>query len=177
MTLGLLLLRLLLAALLFGHATQKLFGWFRGGGPAGTGAIFTQWGFRPGARMAVFAGLCELTGAGSLALGLLTPGGSAVIAGTMLVAAAPSAGNGLWAHMGGCELPVVYAALAAVLAFTGPGAWSLDHAAGLTWLSGPLWGVAAVAVGVLAAIPLLLRRARALREDAAAHPGTTAGPQ
>ena len=162
MNLGLLLLRLLLAGLLFGHATQKLLGWFRGAGPAGAGALFEQWGFRPGARLAVVAGLCELVGAGSLALGLLTPGGSAVIVGTMLVAASTSAENGLWAHQGGCEVPVLYAGVAGVIAFTGPGGWSVDHAVGLTSLSGPAWGVAAVAVGVLAAIPMLVRRRRTL---------------
>lgn len=170
MSFGLLLLRLLLAALLFGHATQKLFGWFRGGGPAGSGVLFEQWGYRPGAQMAVIAGLCELTGATSIALGLLTPAGSAVIIGTMIVAASTSAANGLWAHLGGCEVPVLYAGFAAVLAFTGPGNWSLDHALGITSLYGPAWGVAALAVGVLAAIPLLVRRRRALAADASQSP-------
>lgn len=166
MTLGLLLLRLLIAGLLFGHATQKLFGWFRGGGPRGTGPLFEQWGYRPGPQLAVVAGLCELVGLTSIALGLLTPAGVAIVIGTMIVAASTSAANGLWAHMGGCEVPVMYAGFAAVLAFTGPGAWSVDHAVGLTELSGPAWGVAAVAAGVVAAVPMLLRRRRALALDA-----------
>ena len=168
MNVGLLLLRLLLAGLLAGHACQKLFGWLRGAGPAGTGTVFEQWGFRPGAALAVLAGLCELTGAASVALGLLTPGGCAVIIGTMIVAAAPNAANGLWAHMGGCEVPVVYAGLGAVLAFTGPGRFSLDHAAGLSGLHGTGWGLAAVLVGVAASIPPLLRRRAALRDSARA---------
>ena len=163
MNVGLLLLRLLLAGLLTGHACQKLFGWFRGGGPAGSGVLFEQWGFRPGPAMAVVAGLSELLGAGSVALGLLTPGGCAVIVGTMIVAAAPNAPNGLWAHLGGCEVPVVYAGLGAVLAFTGPGRFSLDHAAGLTRLNGIGWGLAAIVVGAAASVPLLLRRRAALR--------------
>lgn len=162
MSLGLLLLRLLLAALLMGHATQKLLGWFGGSGPAGTGAVFERWGFRPGLRLAVLAGVCELVGAGSVAVGLLTPGGAAIIVGTMLVAAAPNAANGLWAHQGGCEVPVVYAGIGAVLGFTGPGDWSLDHAAGLTSLSGPAWGATALAVGIVAAVPPLLLRRRVL---------------
>ena len=73
MNVGLLLLRLLLASLLLGHATQKLFGWFRGMGPARTGELFEKWGFVPGPAMAVTAGLCELAAAGSVGLGLLTP--------------------------------------------------------------------------------------------------------
>ena len=95
---GLLTLRLGLAGLLFGHATQKLFGWFRGGGPGGSGVLFEKWGFRPGPRMAVVAGLRELVGAGSLALGVLTPAGCAVIIGTMIVAASANVANGLWAR-------------------------------------------------------------------------------
>ena len=158
MNVGLLLLRLLLGGLLAGHACQKLFGWFRGAGPAGSGEMFERWGFRPGTAMAVLAGVCELAGAGSVALGLLVPGGCAVIVGTMIVAAAPNAPNGLWAHLGGCEVPVVYAGLGAVLAFTGPGRFSLDHAIGLTGLNGVGWGLAAVIVGAVASVPPLLRR-------------------
>lgn len=165
MNVGLLLLRLLLGGLLAGHACQKLFGWFRGAGPAGSGELFERWGFRPGPEMAVLAGVCELVGAGSVAFGLLVPGGCAVIIGTMIVAAAPSAPSGLWAHMGGCEVPVVYAGLGAVLAFTGPGRFSLDHAFGLTGLCGVGWGLAAVIVGAAASVPPLLRRRAALHRD------------
>ena len=72
MNTGLLLLRLLPAALLTGHATQKLFGWFRGAGPAGSGALFETWGFRPGRTLAIIAGCCELTGAASGTTAALT---------------------------------------------------------------------------------------------------------
>jgi putative oxidoreductase len=159
---GLLLLRIGLAGLLFGHATQKLFGWFRGGGPGGSGKLFETWGFRPGPRLAVLAGLCELAGAGSVALGLLTPAGCAVIVGTMIVAASPAAKNGLWAHLGGNEVPVVYAFLGAVLALTGAGRYALDRALGLDF-SGIGWSIAAIAVGIAAASPMLLRRRATLR--------------
>lgn len=158
MNTGLLVLRLLLSALLVGHACQKLFGWFGGSGPRATGETFEKWGFRPGTVMAVTAGLCEVLGAGSLALGLLTPGGCAVVIGTMIVAAAPNAANGIFAHLGGCEVPLVYAGLAVVLALTGPGRFSLDHALGLTGLTDAGWSIAAVGVGVVAAIPPLVRR-------------------
>ncbi|MBN6041164.1 DoxX family protein [Amycolatopsis sp. 195334CR] len=155
--LGLLLFRLLLAGLLFGHATQKLFGWFHGAGVDGTAAVFEQWGFVPGRRMVVLAALAELTGAASIATGLLTPGGCAVVVGTMTVAAVATAPSGFWAQRGGCEVPFCYGALAAVLAFTGPGAWSLDHAFGLLD-AGLGWGLAALATGLAAAaVPLLLR--------------------
>ncbi len=173
---GLLLLRLGLALLLAGHASQKLFGWFRGAGPAGTGAMFEQWGFQPGPAMAILAGLSEAAGAAAIALGLLTPGGCAVIIGTMIVAAAPNAPKGLWAHLGGCEVPVVYAGLGAVIAFTGPGQYSLDHTIGLTGFGSVGWGLAAVAVGTIAAVPPLLRRRAVLRHVTAGSTGAPGQP-
>lgn len=170
MSVGVLLLRIGLAGLLLGHATQKLFGWFRGMGPAGTGTLFEQWGFRPGPAMAVLAGICELLGAGSVALGLLTPAGCAVIIGTMLVAAAPNARNGLWAHLGGCEVPVVYAGLGVVLAFTGPGRYSVDAALGLHWTRSLGWAVGAVALGVLASVVPLYKRHQVFQAPVPASP-------
>jgi len=177
MSLGLLVLRLLLAALLFGHSTQKLFGWFSGAGPAGTGEIFERWGFVPGARLVVIAGLAELVGAASLALGLLTPGGAAVIVGTMAVAAAATAPNGFWAQRGGCEVPACYGALAAIIGFTGPGEWSLDAAIfGPGGLAGYGWGLAALVAGLAAASVPLVARARVLRARESDAAGTdTAG--
>ena len=163
MSFALLLLRLLLVALLVGHSTQKLFGWFGGSGPAGTGATFERWGFVPGARLAVLAGIAELVGAISIATGLLTPGGCAVVIGTMTVAAAATAPNGFWANRGGCEVPFCYGALAVVIAFSGPGAWSLDHAFGLPTQSGLAWGFGALVVGLAAAAVPLTARARVLR--------------
>jgi putative oxidoreductase len=160
---GLLILRVGFAALLFGHSTQKLFGWFRGGGPAGHGAVFETWGIRPGPPMAVVAGVCEMVGLLSVGFGFLTVGGCAVVIGTMVVAASPNAHNGLWAHLGGNEVPVLYGFLAVVIAFTGPGRYSLDHALGVTALSSVGWSVAAVVVGVVAALPMLVRRRAALR--------------
>ncbi|MFG2512345.1 DoxX family protein [Streptomyces sp. NPDC048584] len=171
MNAGLLLLRLLLAGLLAGHAAQKLLGRFRGSGPDGTAPLFESWGFRPGRPLVLLAGTCELTGAALIASGTATPLAASVVMGTMIVAAAPSRPNGLWAHLGGYEVPFVYGALAFVLATTGPGAWSVDHAAGMDGASGPLWALAATAVAVTAALPALTLRRRNLRTTAPA-PGT-----
>lgn len=163
--LGLFLLRLGLAALLTGHSVQKSLGWLRGMGPARTAETFESWGFRPGWAMVRIAATCELVGALSLATGLLMRLGCAVVLGTMIVAASPNARNGLWAHLGGCEVPVTYGGIAACLAITGPGRISIDHAAGLP--DGGGWGAAlAIALGALAAVPPLLNRRRALRVDA-----------
>jgi putative oxidoreductase len=164
---GLLLLRLLLAGLLFGHSTQKLFGWFSGLGIDRTAAIFEQWGFVPGRPRVLLAGVLELAGVASIVTGMLTPGGCAVVVGTMTVAAFSTAPQGFWATQGGCEVPVCYGALAAILGFTGPGAWSLDAAFGLTGLSGYAWGAAAVAAGLLASVVPLMTRARVRRGERA----------
>ncbi|MEV7994851.1 DoxX family protein [Streptomyces sp. NPDC086077] len=168
MTAGLLLLRLLLAGLLFGHATQKLLGWFRGLGPDGTAAVFESWGFRPGKPMVLLAGTCELTAAVLLATGAVTPLAAAIVMGTMTVAAVPHGPNGLWAHLDGYEVPFVYGALAFILALTGPGSWSVDHALGASEMSGVSWALAAAVVAVAAAVPALLLRRRSLRTPAPA---------
>ena len=155
--LGLLALRLVLALLLLGHAAQKLLGWFRGAGLAGSGELFETLGFRPGRPMVVMAALSETAAATLLALGLLTPVGGAIAIGTMIVAAAANFSKGLWAHLGGYEVAFVYACLAAVLVLTGSGEISLDHALDLTYDTWVPW--VALAVGVLAAVPVLVRRA------------------
>ncbi|MFI9731079.1 DoxX family protein [Streptomyces sp. NPDC052092] len=163
MSAGLLLLRLLLAGLLFGHATQKVLGWFRGQGLDDTAAVFEAWGFRPGRPMVLLAGTCELTAAVLLATGTATSLAAAIVMGTMIVAAAPNSPNGLWAHLGGYEVPFVYAALAFILAMTGPGSWSVDHAVGADKAAGAPWALAAAAAAVAAAVPALLLRRRNLR--------------
>lgn len=158
MDLGLFLLRLLLGALLFGHGTQKLAGWFSGHGPAGTAPLFEMWGFRPGRPLVILAGASEVAAAVLLVVGLFTPLGAAMAIGTMTVAGSVNAAKGLWATGGGYELPLVYAGTAAVLAFTGPGGWSLDAALGLAEPSTVI-GVAAVLLGlVTAGIAIALAR-------------------
>src|SRR5690348_18385261 len=50
------LARITIGVLFVGHGTQKLFGWFGGGGPEGTGKFFEQAGLKPGRRQALAAG-------------------------------------------------------------------------------------------------------------------------
>src|SRR5207247_3526425 len=79
MSYGLLLLRVFVGAALFGHGTQKLFGWWGGYGPQGTGGFLAQQGYRNAVALAVVAGLCEAVGGTLLALGLATPLGCVLI--------------------------------------------------------------------------------------------------
>jgi len=158
MDLGLLVLRTVLGLTLAAHGAQKLFGWFGGHGLAGTGAFFEQLGFRPGKAQAFLAGLMEAGGGLLLAAGLFTPLAAAVIVAVMLVAViGVHAAKGFFAQNGGFEYPLVLAAAASALGFTGPGAFSVDSALGL--FPGPVWGVAALVAGLaMAAAPLVARR-------------------
>ena len=167
---GILLLRLALAFLLiFGHATQKLAGWPSGPGLDAAGDLFERWGYRPGRVMAALAGGCELVGGVLLAAGLFTPLASALVTGTMLVAAAAAARNGLWNINGGSELALFYAAVSASLAFTGPGRYSLDHLLDVD-AAGTGWGIAAAAAALATSAVVLLRR----RWQLAARPAASA---
>jgi putative oxidoreductase len=166
---GLLLLRLLLAAVLVAHATQKTLGWFSGPGLDKASGFFESKGMRPGRPTVLAAAAAELVAAGLVGLGALTPLGAMVAAGTMLVAGLTmhlSAGS-FWNALGGGEYPYVLAAVAMVLGFTGPGAWSLDALTAAAWPWGGLATEPTVLVGVVvvlgaaaAAVPfgVLLRR-------------------
>jgi putative oxidoreductase len=154
MSYGLLLLRVFVGLAFVGHGTQKLFGWWGGYGPQGTGGFFSSLGYRSGVQMAVLAGLAEAGGGLLLALGLLTPVACAALAVVMInaiVAVTLKPG-----FMLGSELELTYLVVAISLAATGPGPFSLDRAIG--WddtLSGVWWGVgAAVAAAVVSFVAL-----------------------
>jgi putative oxidoreductase len=164
---ALLILRVVFGALLIGHGTQKLFGWFGGHGLEGTGGFFHSLGFRPGKQMALVAGASEAGGGLLLAVGLLSPLAGAAITGTMLVAASVHADKGLWGVNGGYELPLLYAIAGAVIAVGGPGEASLDHLIGLddTWTTA--LGTIAIAIGLLSGATVIARARRTLAHEAA----------
>src|SRR4051812_25909449 len=152
MDLGLFVLRVVVGGLFIGHGTQKLFGWFGGYGPEGTGQFMASLGYRPGKRHALLAGLSEAGGGALMILGLLTPLAAAMIVGVMVNAIiAVHAEKGVWNQDGGIELPLVYSTAAATLAFVGPGSWSIDEGAGLS-LQGIVWGLLAISVGLITGV-------------------------
>ncbi len=168
MNAGLLIARLVLGSLMAAHGAQKLFGWLGGHGLAGTGGFFDSLGFRPGRLFAALAGLTELGSGILVAFGLLAPLGSAGVIAVMLVAiGSVHLKNGLFAAANGVELPVLFAAGAAALALTGPGAYSLDRALGLIGLWTPAIRAGAVGLGVLGGLGnLALRRPTAPKPSA-----------
>lgn len=152
MSYGILLLRIGAGGTLFAHGSQKLFGWFGGGGPKGSGGFFGNMGFRAPVLMAVLAGLGEASGA-VFAFGFLTPFVAAAMASVMFVAIITVHWTkGFFSSNGGYEFPLLIATAAVAVAATGPGRFSIDRALG--WddnLSGLWWGVGAAAAAAASA--------------------------
>ncbi|WP_449599192.1 DoxX family protein [Paenibacillus sp. Marseille-Q9583] len=124
---GILLMRLVIGIAFIGHGAQKLFGWFGGYGPKGTGGWMESIGIKPGVTMAVLAGILELAGGFMFAAGLLTPVAAVLIAATMLGAIIKvHAPNGFWSTANGIEFPLTVLVVAVGIALTGPGSISLD---------------------------------------------------
>ena len=169
MSYGLLLLRVFVGASFFGHGTQKLFGWFGGYGPQGTGGFFASQGYTYGVPMAILAGLAEAGGGTLLALGLLMPLACAAIAIVMLNAIL--AVTLKRAFLLGSELELAYLVTVVALAAIGPGRFSLDRAIG--WddtLSGLECGiVVAVAAALVAAVTMVFFHSKPAPQAAAAE--------
>jgi putative oxidoreductase len=150
---GLLVLRLVLGSTMAGHGTQKVFGWFGGGGLQGTASFFRGLGFRAPLAMALLAGTGEVGGGLALVLGLLTPLAVFAVEVVMLVAIATVHWrNGFWAGKGGFEFNLLILAAVVALATTGPGRFALDRAIG--WegrISGLWWGLGVLAAAAVTA--------------------------
>ncbi len=126
---GLLILRLVVGLTVAAHGAQKLLGWWGGPGMTGWTQVVEKLRIRPAQPWAWIAALSEFGGGLLLALGLLTPLGSLAIVGSMLVAIATVHwSKGFWATKGGYEFNLTLIASAVALAFTGPGAYSIDNA-------------------------------------------------
>ncbi|UOF92886.1 DoxX family protein [Fodinisporobacter ferrooxydans] len=126
---GLLVIRLIVGLSFAGHGTQKLFGWFGGYGIKGTGGWLESIGIKPGALMALVAGLAELIGGLLFAAGLWLPLAAALIVITMLVAIITVHGkNGYWVTMNGIEYPLILIAVVIGVALIGPGAYAIHLA-------------------------------------------------
>lgn len=159
------LFRVALGGVLVAHGSQKLFGWFGGGGIEGTSQGMDAMGFRPAKTSAVLAGLGEAGAGLGLALGLGTPAAGAAAATTMGVAASVHTPNGFFATEGGLEYPAVLGLAAASFTIAGAGAVSLDavtgHVLDRPWMRAVALAAIPVAIGVQ-----VYRRSKALAGDA-----------
>lgn len=137
--LGLIALRLVLAAVFIAHGGHKLFGLFGGpaigvGGPDATAQFFAALGLEPSFALAVLVGVVEMLGGALLAIGWFTR----VAAGALIV----GMGVAIWkVHLPwgfylnwtaqpdrgmGMEFVIVLIGGLVCLAFTGAGDWSID---------------------------------------------------
>lgn len=162
--LGILLLRLVVGLLFFGHGAQKVFGWFGGKGMTGQLAMIERLGLQPARIWAWLGALGELLGGLGLAAGLLTPLAATLIIGSMLVAIIKVHWkNGLWNSNRGIEFPLTLATAAFVVGLTGPGLYSLDDILRLalpepaTYLGALAAMVIVVVVGIVA-VPRVMRQ-------------------
>jgi putative oxidoreductase len=157
--LGLLALRLTAGLLMAGHGAQKLFGWW--GGPDFDFVVngFAKAGYTPGTFFAVLASSAEVLGGLFLALGFLTPLGSAAVIGVMFNAIVGVHWNsGVWSANGGYELPLLFGIIAVTLGFTGPGRLSLDR--GWPWADGGAKaGLVSLGLGLTGALIVLAVKA------------------
>jgi len=167
--LGLLALRMAVGGTLVAHGVQKLFGWFGGRGIDQTGATFERLGFHPGKLNAIAAGLGEAGGGALLAVGLGTPGASAAVAGTMIVATSMHIERGFFNSKGGYEYPAVLGWSSAALALTGPGSLSLDHVLGHR-LNRPWMRNLALAAAATTAVAVIARQRRTRTHSAKPDP-------
>ena len=170
MDVALLITRLVVGLTLASHGAQKLFGWFGGYGLKGTGGFFEGLGFRPGVPFAAAAGLGEFVGGLLTAAGLFSPLGPAQLDVVMLVAIfAVHWEKGFFAQAGGLEYPLVIAASAVGLAFTGSGAFALDAAFGPRAVAQPGTPWRLLAGAIVLAVRSLAARHRAAPESAPSH--------
>lgn len=125
--LGALLLRVILAVVMFAHGYNHV---FNGGKLAGVASWFASLGFRAPRLQAALASYTELGVAPLLLLGLVTPLAAAGVVGTMSVAlVANHFKNGFFIFRKGEGYEYVLTLLVAALALAslGGGQWSIDH--------------------------------------------------
>ncbi|MHA7283889.1 DoxX family protein [Arthrobacter sp. TMS2-4] len=158
------LFRAALGGVLIAHGSQKLFGWFGGGGIEETSKGMHAMGFRPAKTSAMLAGIGEAGAGMALALGFATPAAGAAAATTMGVAASVHAPNGFFAMEGGLEYPAVLGLAATSFAIGGPGKISLDaltgHILDRPWMRAVAVTAIPISIGVQ-----IYRRRKALAAD------------
>lgn len=151
LNLGLLIIRLVIGVTLALHGIQKI-----RGGIDGTARWFDGEGLRPGTLHAWLAAGTEIGAGLAVAAGFLFPLSNAAMVGVMSVAAwVDHRDKGFFIIRQGWEYVFVLAAVAAGLAATGPGEWSVDELYDLR-IDGWAGLAVAVGVGLGAAVALLV---------------------
>ena len=126
---GLTVLRIFVGIIFAAHGSQKLFGWFGGGGLAGTAQWMESIGLAPGTLMAALAGGTEFLGGLALIVGLLARPAALGLTFTLLVAIfSVHLHNGLFMANNGYEFALALLGGTIAVLFEGAGKVSLDRA-------------------------------------------------
>ena len=126
---GLTVLRIFVGIIFAAHGSQKLFGWFGGGGLAGTAQWMESIGLAPGMLMAVLAGGTEFLGGLALIIGLLARPAALGLSFTLLVAIfSVHISNGLFMANNGYESALALLGGTVAVLIEGAGKLSIDRA-------------------------------------------------
>jgi len=126
---GMTVLRIIVGIIFMAHGSQKLFGWFGGGGLAGTAQFMESLGLTPATLMAALSGGAEFFGGLALVIGLLVRPAALALIGLLLVAIfSVHIGNGLFMQNNGYEFALALLGGAVAVLIEGAGRASLDGA-------------------------------------------------
>ena len=126
---GLTLLRIFVGIIFAAHGSQKLFGWFGGGGLAGTAQWMESIGLAPGTLMALLSGGTEFFGGLALIVGLLARPAALGLSFTLLVAIfSVHIHNGLFMANNGYEFALALLGGTLAVLIEGAGKLSFDRA-------------------------------------------------
>lgn len=160
-------LRLALGLTLVAHGWNHLYG---GGRIPGAARWFESLGLRPSVVHAWMSTITEFAAGVGIAVGLLTPIACGAAVGLMAVAGVVAhRPHGFFIFREGYEYVLMVAVVAVAIAILGPGAASVDAAAGTT-LDGSWAGLLAAALGLGGAAVLLATSWRPTRVQTAAVP-------
>jgi putative oxidoreductase len=149
---ALLLVRVVVGVVMVAHGWNH---WRGGGRIPGTAGWFSGLGLRHGTLQAWASVVTEIGAGLLLILGLFTPLACAAVVSVMLVAGLLAhRPNGFFVFREGFEYVLVLAVVSVALGPLGPGAASVDHAAGIV-VDGWAGGAVALGVGAVAALGLL----------------------
>lgn len=126
---GLTVLRVFVGIIFAAHGSQKLFGWFGGGGLAGTAQWMESIGLEPGILMALLSGGTEFFGGLALIIGLLARPAALGLSFTLLVAIfSVHIHNGLFMANNGYEFALALLGGTLAVLLEGAGKLSADRA-------------------------------------------------
>ena len=126
---GLTVLRVFVGIIFVAHGSQKLFGWFGGGGLAGTAQWMESIGLTPGTLMALLSGGTEFFAGLALIVGLLARPAALGLSFTLLVAIfSVHIHNGLFMANNGYEFALALLGGTVAVLLEGAGKLSIDGA-------------------------------------------------